>query len=94
MLDSCEFLRLCKLAKISIAEEEGPSFLEKLNGIFDWVQELQSIDTHNVVIEVGDMGYSREDVSSMVDKRNHVLSNTEFSKHGMFMVPKVVEYEG
>ncbi|MDR2074770.1 MAG: aspartyl/glutamyl-tRNA amidotransferase subunit C [Holosporales bacterium] len=98
MLNSCEFFKLCKLAKVSVTEEERPLFLERLNGIFDWVQELQSIDTSNVVIEIGEAGYSREDVCSLVDKRDQVLSNTKSSntkssKYGMFSVPKVVEYE-
>jgi aspartyl/glutamyl-tRNA(Asn/Gln) amidotransferase C subunit len=103
MLDDLEFQNLCKLARVSIGEgkdEALSSFLEKLHCIFDWVRQLQSIDTSSVDIEIMGEGeymgvHSREDdVCSEMDNRDQVLSNTEFSRHGMFSVPKVVlEYE-
>jgi aspartyl/glutamyl-tRNA(Asn/Gln) amidotransferase C subunit len=96
MLSDSDFQKLCKLAKISIDEENFSSFFEKLLCIFDWIQQLQSIDTSEVIVEIVDMGHSREDVlcSEIEDTRcSAVLSNTEFSKYGLFSVPKVFDYE-
>jgi aspartyl/glutamyl-tRNA(Asn/Gln) amidotransferase C subunit len=78
---------------VGISDKELPSFLRKLNDIFDWIQQLQSIDTSDVILEIGEPGYSRADIfPETKNMRDQVLSNTDSSTFCMFSVPKVVDH--
>lgn len=92
MLSHDEFQKICKLAKLQV--EDSEAFLTKLNDIFDWIRQLQDIDTSEVELSVSEGGrVERQDVVERTDSytRNDILSNTVCKKFDMFAVPKVVE---
>lgn len=93
MLEKEDFLKICKLSRLEIKEEEYETFLFKLNGIFGWIDQLNSIDVSSVNISIDEITptLEREDKACMTNTRDEILSNSFEKKFGMFSVPKVVE---
>ena len=94
MLGNEEFEKVCKLSKISIEEGKKDEFLKKLNGVFEWIEQLACIDVSQINLnDVNDIEKTLEikDEPAMKNTRDQILSNTDHSKFGMFSVPKVVE---
>ncbi len=93
-LDEHKLDQLCKLAKLKIEDNEKEQFISRLNGVFEWIEQLSKIDVSNVDINdlsKEDTTYEREDVAIMHNTREEILSNTCNKDHNMFCVPKVVE---
>jgi aspartyl-tRNA(Asn)/glutamyl-tRNA(Gln) amidotransferase subunit C len=97
VLEETEILKLCKLSKLSISVEEYSSFIDKLNGLFDWISELKEIDVSGVNLqnlEDYPVNFGEEDeVCSLglLCNKDKVLNNAPSSKFDMFAVPKVIE---
>ena len=93
MLQKHEFDKLCKLSRLHINEDEEEKFINKLNEIFDWIDQLQEIDTSNVTLsaDATKEEHERNDIVLQNNTIEEVLSNTEYKKYNMFAVPKVVE---
>lgn len=94
VLDEKTLDQLCKLAKLKIADNEKEQFLDRINGVFDWIEQLSKIDVSNVDINDlsrSDTTYEREDIPIMTNTREEILSNTTNKNFDMFCVPKVVE---
>ena len=87
--------KIGKLARIRLTEQEVEKFTPELQSIFDWVEQLQEVDTENVPPMAGVGGYNlrfREfDEVNDGDKRDEVLKNAPKDKFGCFVVPKVVD---
>ncbi|MBR1944494.1 MAG: Asp-tRNA(Asn)/Glu-tRNA(Gln) amidotransferase subunit GatC [Alphaproteobacteria bacterium] len=93
-LDEKKLDQLCKLAKLKIDDNEKEQFLSRINGVFDWIEQLSQIDVSNIDINdlsQEDTTYEREDVPVMNNTREEILSNTNNKNFDMFCVPKVVE---
>ena len=93
-LDEGKLDKLCKLAKLKIADNEKDEFLTRINGVLNWIEQLSKIDVSN--IEINDLSqedttYERKDIPVMNNTREEILSNTTNKDHNMFRVPKVVE---
>jgi aspartyl-tRNA(Asn)/glutamyl-tRNA(Gln) amidotransferase subunit C len=86
---------IAKLSRIAITEEQTAAMVDDLNGILNWVEQLQEVETGDDVPpmtstvamqlkrredEVTDGGY--------VDK---VTRNAKGAEEGFFTVPKVIE---
>lgn len=94
MLQNEDLDKVCKLAKIKIDDEHRDQFLNKLNSVFDWIEQLSKIDVSGIDINnLKDMDETpeRPDVPEMMNTREELLSNTKHKKFDMFCVPKVVE---
>lgn len=94
MLSHDEFTKICKLAKVSIEKDKEDQFLTRLEGVFEWINQLNSIDVSGVKLDgEEDMAGNHEakDEPFMENTREQILSNTKNTKFGMFCVPKVVE---
>ncbi|MDR1233693.1 MAG: Asp-tRNA(Asn)/Glu-tRNA(Gln) amidotransferase subunit GatC [Holosporales bacterium] len=94
MIDSGELSKICELAKLKIEKTDKTSFLNKLNSVFEWVNQLAQIDVSNIDINVTadiDGTLERDDTPSIMNSRKSLLSNTKFQKFDMFYVPKIVE---
>ena len=94
MLQEEELKKVCKLAKIRIDDNAKEDFLEKLNQVFNWIEQLAKIDVSQVNInDLSDMSTTpeRADEPYMNNTREELLSNTKYKKFDMFCVPKVVE---
>ena len=93
-LDEKKLDQLCKLAKLKIADNEKDQFLDRINGVFNWIEQLSHIDVSTVNINdlsCEDTTYEREDIPIMTNTREEILSNTTNKNFDMFCVPKVVE---
>lgn len=94
MISDRDFDKVCYLSKIAIPENYKERFLAKLNSVFDWIDQLQKIDTSSVdKVSLLDEEpvTERADIPSLQNTKDEVLSNTKNKKFGMFCVPKIVE---
>ena len=93
-IDNQTVRKVSKLAKIKINEQEETKFIEELNNILGWVDELKKVDTDQIepMLSVFNesMVMRKDEVSSDISEEL-VLKNAPESKSGFFVVPKVVE---
>ena len=93
-IDNQTVRKVSKLAKIKINEKEETRFIEELNNILGWVDELKKVDTEQIepMLSVFNesMVMRKDEVSSEISDEL-VLKNAPESKSGFFVVPKVVE---
>lgn len=86
--------KIAKLARIKLNDEEITRHQNELNKIFNWIQQLQEVNTEGVepMFSVDDRSLkTREDVVSETSLKEQILKNAPSSKYGYFVVPKVVE---
>jgi aspartyl-tRNA(Asn)/glutamyl-tRNA(Gln) amidotransferase subunit C len=95
MLDNNDLSKISRLARLRIDENERDNFLRKLNGVFEWIEQLSRIDVSKIDldedIDENDSTPERTDEPRMTNTREELLSNTEHMKFDMFRVPKIVE---
>ncbi len=94
MLNISDLDKVCRLAKIKIDESEKELFLNKLNQVFNWIEQLSKIDVFDVDInDLKDMENTpeRKDIPLMTNTKEELLSNSKYKKFDMYSVPKVVE---
>ena len=93
-VDETTVLRIARLARIKISEDEAKGLEKELTGILNWVEQLNSVDTASVdpmtrvvPIELK----KRTDVISDGDIADDVVKNAPQVEDHYFVVPKVVE---
>ena len=93
-LSKNDITKISKLARIATNEEEISKNIEELNGIFNWIEQLQEVDTENIKPMAG-VGEStlrtRDDIINDGNIKDKVLSNGPDVAYGCYSVPKVVE---
>lgn len=94
MIDDNTTRKIARLARIAVSDEDVATFTTRLNGVLNWVEQLQAVDTSNVeplasVLQTATP--QREDVVNDGGYGDAVLKNAAESKAGFFVVPKVVE---
>ncbi len=93
-IDKNTTLKIAKLSRIRINEEEIDELSSQLSSIIDWVEQLNEVDTENVE-PLNNVSMSklplREDIESKDDQSKDVLSNAPEELESYFVVPKVVE---
>jgi aspartyl-tRNA(Asn)/glutamyl-tRNA(Gln) amidotransferase subunit C len=86
--------RAAHLARIAVEEDELEPMAEKLNGILDWIEQLNEVDIEGVepMTSVTPMRLKRrEDVVTDGSRQADILANAPDAREGFFAVPKVVE---
>ena len=86
--------KIAHLARIGINDEELQIFQQQLNGILNWIDQLQEIDTSSVnIYDIQKLSslYERKDVVTACNNLDDVLKNAPQKKFNMFQVPKVIE---
>lgn len=86
--------KIASLARFKLSDAEIEKYCGELNKIFAWIDALNEVDTSNVEpLSAVNSQYSvmRPDVVTDGNIRDQVLSNSEHSKYGYFVVPKVIE---
>ena len=94
MLNAEEFEKICRLAKISIDKDHEAEFWKKLDGVFEWITQLSSIDVSNVSLKPtaeDEIVLGEDDNISLNNTVGDILSNTKHAQLNMFSVPKVIE---
>ncbi len=93
-IDKNTTLKIAKLSRIRINEEEIDELSSQLSSIIDWVEQLNEVDTENVE-PLNNVSMSklplRQDIESKDDQSKDVLSNAPEELESYFVVPKVVE---
>ncbi|MEO1038246.1 MAG: Asp-tRNA(Asn)/Glu-tRNA(Gln) amidotransferase subunit GatC [Pseudomonadota bacterium] len=89
-----EVRRIARLARIAEPADRLDKLTGELNGILDWVEQLNEVDVDGVepmATAVVTPLPMREDVITDGGKRDDVLKNAPRAEEGFFVVPKSVE---
>ena len=93
-IDKNTILKIAKLTRVKINNNEIVELSNQLSSILDWVEILNEVDTDNIgpLSNVSKSKlYLRKDEKIKEDKSNDVLSNAPEKLENYFVVPKVVE---
>ncbi|MBN2037196.1 MAG: Asp-tRNA(Asn)/Glu-tRNA(Gln) amidotransferase subunit GatC [Chitinispirillaceae bacterium] len=93
MIDRDTVLQVAKLARLQLSEQEIEQFTVQLGSIFEFVDQLNSVDTSAIeptcfVEPLHDP--LRDDVEQPSLLRDELLQNGPNVKQGFFAVPKVI----
>ena len=89
-----EVHRVAELARIGISDAEARAVQSQLNGIFELIGQMQSINTDGIdpMSHGQDMRLRlREDLKTEPDQREQFLSVAPEKEQGLYLVPKVIE---
>lgn len=93
-IDKATVQRIATLARIEVADADLEPMAGELSGIMKWIEQLQEVNTDNVVPMTGgtDMKlvWRKDDVKDG-DQPEKVLSNAPDRHESFYAVPKVVE---
>lgn len=93
-IDQQTVKKVAKLARIRMNEEDIVRYGEEMNGILDWIDQLQEVNTDDVpmLASVADVALPwRSDEVNDGNRQKQVLTNAPANEYGCFVVPKVVE---
>jgi aspartyl-tRNA(Asn)/glutamyl-tRNA(Gln) amidotransferase subunit C len=93
-VDEATVRRIGRLARIKVTDAEAKSLVGELNGILDWVAQLDEVNTANVEPMTSVMPMTlrqREDKITDGEKADDVTLNAPQSEDHFYVVPKVVE---
>ena len=89
-----EVHRIAELARIGISDAEARAVQSQLNGIFELIGQMQSVNTDGIdpMSHGQDMRLRlREDLKTEPDQREQFLSVAPEKEQGLYLVPKVIE---
>ena len=93
-IDKNTINKIARLSRIKLNDKESEDYINDLNSILDWVEQLNEVDTENVE-PLSNISSSilpkREDVSKDTNSSEEILENAPDKLEGFFAVPKVVE---
>ncbi|MCB1444061.1 MAG: Asp-tRNA(Asn)/Glu-tRNA(Gln) amidotransferase subunit GatC [Methyloceanibacter sp.] len=93
-VDRATVLRIARLARVAITDEEAQRLESELSGILDWVAQLDELDTANVEpmtrVEAMTMKMRKDEVTDGFCADDIVKNAPEEDDH-YFVVPKIVE---
>jgi aspartyl-tRNA(Asn)/glutamyl-tRNA(Gln) amidotransferase subunit C len=84
--------KLMVIAKLDLPESEQVSMINHLEKLCDWIEELQEVDTTNVVpltTHVTEPPILREDSPAMSLPHDKAVGASPYSDSNYFRVPKV-----
>lgn len=93
-IDAATVRRVAHLARIAEPEERLQSLAGELNGILQWIEQLNEVDVDGVepmTTAVEAATPLRDDAVTDGGDPARVLANAPKSADGFFVVPKVVE---
>ena len=93
-VDKATVARIARLARINVPEDRQEQLVGELNGILDWIAELDEVDTGAVEPLASVTGHGlprRSDEVTDGSRVDEVLANAPETAGGFFVVPKVVE---
>ena len=93
-IDKDTINKIARLSRIKLDDKESEDYINDLNSILDWVEQLNEVNTENVE-PLSNISSSilpkREDVSKDTNSSEEILENAPDKLEGFFAVPKVVE---
>ena len=93
-IDKKTTLKIAKLTRLKIDDDEIEELSDQLNAILDWVEQLNEVNTENIEplsnVSMTTLPF-RKDVNTNDDKSKEILSNAPEKLENYFVVPKVIE---
>jgi aspartyl-tRNA(Asn)/glutamyl-tRNA(Gln) amidotransferase subunit C len=86
--------RIARLARLQLSGTDAQATVMQLNGILDFVEQLQAVDTSGIepmTHAVDVVQRLRPDVVSEVNHRTLYQSVAPETEAGLYLVPKVIE---
>lgn len=91
--------RLAQLAQLELSDDDASRTLDKLNGIFALVEQMQAVDTkgveplnHPIAAFQADLALRlRPDEVTEPDRRDDYQQVAPATQDGLYLVPKVIE---
>jgi aspartyl-tRNA(Asn)/glutamyl-tRNA(Gln) amidotransferase subunit C len=93
-VDKTTVAKIARLARIKVPEERLDPLERELNGILDWIAELDEVNTDHVAPLANVTGHAlrmRDDEVTDGNYVDDVLVNAPEAASGFYAVPKVVE---
>jgi aspartyl-tRNA(Asn)/glutamyl-tRNA(Gln) amidotransferase subunit C len=93
-VDRATVHRIARLARLAITEEEAEQLEKELSGIFDWVAQLDELDTSAVepMTRVANMSMRlRKDEVTDGFCADDIVKNAPKVDDHYFVVPKIIE---
>ncbi len=97
-LDEATVRKVAKLARIAMSDEEITPLIGELNGIIDWIEQLQEVDIEGVEAMTSSVDVAlpmRPDTLTHDEtgggKPDQIVANAPKTEDHFFVVPKVVE---
>ena len=93
-IDKNTTLKIAKLSRIKIKDDEVDELSTQLSSIVSWVEQLNEVNTDNVE-PLSNVSMTklplRKDIEDIKDNSKEVLFNAPDKLENYFVVPKVVE---
>ena len=93
-IDKNTTLKIAKLSRIKIKDDEIDELSNQLSSIVSWVEQLNEVNTDNVE-PLSNVSMTklplRKDIENIKDNSEEVLLNAPDKLENYFAVPKVVE---
>ena len=93
-IDKNTTLKIAKLTRLKIKDNEIAEFSEQLSSILDWVEQLNEVNTDNIEplsnVSIAELPL-RDDEEIKKNKTKDILSNAPEKLENYFIVPKVIE---
>lgn len=92
--DNDKVREIARLARLKINEAQATLYAQELSHIFDWIDQLDEVDTKNQEPLLNISGVAmpmRPDVITQGFEKEKVLSNAPERLENFFAVPKIIE---
>ena len=93
-IDKDTVIKISKLSRIYVKEEEIKSLSKDLSHIINWIKQLDELDTNDVEplsgVNIDTLPLRKDEVTEDKNTEN-ILQNAPEANSGFFVVPKVVE---
>ena len=93
-IDKNTTLKIAKLTRLKLENDEIAELSSQLNSILDWVEQLNEVDVEGVEPMTGVSGMTlREREDNILDGgyAEKIVINSKEKKNNSFSVPKVIE---
>jgi aspartyl-tRNA(Asn)/glutamyl-tRNA(Gln) amidotransferase subunit C len=93
-VDKKTVTKIAHLARIALPEEKVGPMTDELNGILEWIEQLNEVDTDGALPMTSACPTTlhwRKDEVTAGDQADDVLKNAPEAEYGFFTVPKVIE---
>lgn len=93
-IDNQDVVNIAHLARLKIDEEQVPKVAEQLSGIFQFVEQINALDTDNIEPMAHPIDATqrlRVDEVKESNQRDYFQKNAPEVEAGFYLVPKVIE---
>ncbi|MFC3853440.1 Asp-tRNA(Asn)/Glu-tRNA(Gln) amidotransferase subunit GatC [Salinispirillum marinum] len=93
-LDRAEVETIAQLARLKIAEQDVPAYVDALSSILNLVDQMQAVDTTGVEPLANPLDATqrlRADDVTEDNQREHFQSIAPKTEAGLYLVPQVIE---